>query len=119
VSLEDARRGLEMFRQLKVPVLGIVENMSYLELPSGEKMEIFGSGGGEKLAKATETPFIGGIPMDQAVREGGDTGMPVVLRNPDSKVSQALNSLAADVSLKSGVLAIRNQSAGIPISIVN
>lgn len=119
VSLEDARRGLEMFRQLDVPVMGIVENMSYLELPTGEKIDVFGTGGGKKLAEAANVPMIGEIPLDPAVREGGDAGTPIVISHPESKAAQALQSVAADISLKSGVLAIRNQSTGIPINIVN
>jgi ATP-binding protein involved in chromosome partitioning len=74
VSLEDARRGMEMFRQLNVPILGVVENMSYLELPDGSRMNIFGSGGGERLAKEGSVPFLGSIPMDAKVRVGGDEG---------------------------------------------
>src|SRR3990172_8746219 len=64
VSLEDARRGLEMFHQLDVPIFGVVENMSYLELPDGTRMDIFGSGGGERLAMEGGVAFIGHIPMD-------------------------------------------------------
>jgi ATP-binding protein involved in chromosome partitioning len=74
VSLDDARRGLEMFRQLNVPILGVVENMSYLELPDGTRMDVFGTGGGERLAKEAGVPFIGAIPMDPAVRSGGGHG---------------------------------------------
>jgi ATP-binding protein involved in chromosome partitioning len=78
VSLEDARRGLEMFRQLDVPVLGVVENMSYLELPDGKHMDIFGSGGGERLAKETDTPFLGAIPIDRmSVWAAIDAGCPL------------------------------------------
>ena len=82
VSLEDASRGLEMFRTLEVPILGVIENMSYLDLPDGTRMDIFGSGGGEKLAKASGTTFLGKIPIDPTVREGGDTGKPIVNRLP-------------------------------------
>src|SRR5512138_1009766 len=89
VSLEDARRGLEMFRQLNVPILGVVENMSYLELPDGTRMDVFGKGGGEELAKAAEVPFLGQIPMDPSVRVGGDTGTPVVVSNPASGPARA------------------------------
>ena len=78
VSLEDARRGLEMFRQLDVPIFGVVENMSYLELPDGTRMDIFGSGGGNQLAEAAGVPFIGAIPIDPTVRQGGDRGEPVL-----------------------------------------
>jgi ATP-binding protein involved in chromosome partitioning len=84
VSLEDAGRGLNMFKQLEVPILGIIENMSYLELPDGTRMDIFGSGGGEQLAQATETTFLGKLPIDQNVRIGGDSGKPIVVSHPDS-----------------------------------
>src|SRR5690349_3010892 len=78
VSLDDAGRGLNMFKNLEVPDLGIVENMSYLELPDGTQMDLFGSGGGEKLSASTDTPFLGKAPIDQNVRIGGDSGKPIV-----------------------------------------
>ncbi len=117
VSLDDARRGLEMFRQLNVPIFGVVENMSYLELPDGSRMDIFGSGGGERLAEEAGVPFIGAIPMDPAVREGGDAGRPVVVAHPDSPVAQALQTIAQDLAGRVSVAAIR-QSNIIPISMV-
>jgi len=89
VSLEDAGRGLNMFKTLEVPILGIVENMSYLDLPDGTRMDLFGSGGGEQLAQATETTFLGKIPIDQNVRIGGDSGKPIVVSYPDSPVAKA------------------------------
>ena len=107
VSLDDARRGLNMFRQLGVPVFGVVENMSYLELPGGEKMDIFGSGGGEALATETGVPFIGGIPIDPAVREGGDIGIPVIISHPDAPVSQALRAISENIAAKVSVEAFR------------
>ena len=79
VSLDDARRGLEMFRQMDIAVLGVIENMSYLELPDGQTMDVFGAGGGEKMAEAAQVEFLGSIPMDPAVREGGDNGKPIVV----------------------------------------
>ena len=79
VSLEDASRGLNMFRTLEVPILGIIENMSYLDLPDGTRMDIFGSGGGEQLAQAHQTNFLGKVPIDQNVRIGGDSGKPIVV----------------------------------------
>ncbi len=100
VSLDDARRGLNMFRQLGVPVFGVVENMSYLELPNGESMDIFGSGGGKALAAETGVSFIGEIPIDPAVREGGDNGVPVVISHPDAPVSKALRAVAEDIAAK-------------------
>ncbi len=117
VSLDDARRGLEMFRQLDVPVFGVVENMSYLELPDGSRMDVFGSGGGQRLAEEAGVPFIGAIPMDPAVRVGGDNGKPVVVTNPDSPVSQALTQITMDVAAKISVAAVQ-QSNFIPIKMV-
>ena len=117
VSLDDARRGLEMFRQLDVPIFGVVENMSYLELPDGSRMDIFGQGGGERLAEEAGVPFIGSIPMDPAVRAGGDSGKPVVITQPDSPVARALEAVAADVAAKVSVAAIK-QSGMIPIELV-
>jgi len=117
VSLEDARRGLEMFRQLNVPILGVIENMSYLELPDGTRLDIFGTGGGEQLAKTTNVPFIGAIPIDPAVREGGDLGTPVILSKPESIVSQTLNSIAEDIAAKISVAAMQSENV-IPINMV-
>jgi ATP-binding protein involved in chromosome partitioning len=117
VSLDDARRGLEMFRQMNVPIFGVVENMSYLELPNGDRMDVFGTGGGEKLAKESGVPFIGAIPMDPAVREGGDSGVPVTISNPLSPVSEALTAIALDVAAKVSVAAMQNNDF-VPISMV-
>jgi ATP-binding protein involved in chromosome partitioning len=117
VSLDDARRGLEMFRQLNVPVFGVVENMSYLELPDGTRMDVFGSGGGERLARESGVPFIGAIPMDPAVREGGDQGLPVVVSQPESPVSRALQALAQDIAAKISVAAMQ-KSDFIPIDMI-
>ncbi len=117
VSLDDARRGLEMFRQLDVPIFGVVENMSYLELPDGTRMDIFGTGGGERLAAEAEVPFIGAIPMDPAVRTGGDMGVPVVISHPDSAVSKALRQIAEDLAAKISVAAVQ-QSNFIPINVI-
>jgi ATP-binding protein involved in chromosome partitioning len=94
VSLEDALRGLEMFRTMDVDVLGVIENMSYLELPDGQKMDVFGEGGGEQLASDTGVPFLGAIPIDPAVRQGGDEGIPITIANPDSPAAQALSGIA-------------------------
>ncbi len=106
VSLDDARRGLEMFRQLDVSILGVVENMSYLELPDGTRVDIFGTGGGERLAKESGVPFIGMIPIDASVRESGDSGTPIVVSDPDSVAARALRSIAEDVAAKVSVAAI-------------
>jgi ATP-binding protein involved in chromosome partitioning len=117
VSLEDAGRGLNMFKTLEVPILGIVENMSYLELPDGTRMDIFGTGGGEELARVTETAFLGNIPMDQNVRIGGDTGLPIVVSYPDSPVAQALTEIAQKIAAKVSVAALSGKNE-LPINIV-
>jgi ATP-binding protein involved in chromosome partitioning len=117
VSLEDARRGLEMFRELNVPILGVVENMSYLELPDGTRMDVFGTGGGQKLAEAAKVPFLGQIPMDPAVRIGGDQGTPIIVSNPDSASSRALRSLAELVAASLSVAALQGD-AGVSINVV-
>jgi ATP-binding protein involved in chromosome partitioning len=117
VSLDDARRGLEMFRQLDVDVFGVVENMSYLELHDGTRMDIFGSGGGETLAQQSGVPFIGTIPMDPMVRQGGDEGKPVVITNPDSAVAKALRNVAENVAAKISVAAVQGANF-IPINLV-
>ena len=117
VSLDDALRGLEMFRQLNVPILGVVENMSYLELEDGTRVDVFGTGGGEKLASATGVPFIGAIPMDPAVRVGGDSGKPIVISDPDSPVAQALEDIAGDVAAKVSMAALKGDNV-IPIEMI-
>ena len=117
VSLEDAGRGLNMFKTLEVPILGIVENMSYLELPDGTHMDLFGTGGGEHLAQITNTPFLGKIPIDQNVRIGGDTGRPIVVSHPDSPVAVALREIAEGLAAKVSVAALGSKN-DIPINIV-
>lgn len=117
VSLEDASRGLNMFKQLEVPILGVVENMSYLDLPDGTRMDLFGSGGGEELARATETTFLGKVPIDQNVRIGGDTGKPIVSSHPDSPVAIALQEIAQKIAAKISVAALSGKNE-LPINIV-
>jgi len=117
VSREDAIRSLEMFRQLNVPILGVIENMSFLELPDGTRMDVFGTGGGKLMAEETGVPFIGAIPMDPQVRIGGDTGRPITITDPDSPVALALRAVAQDVAAKVSVAAIQ-QPGVIPINMV-
>jgi ATP-binding protein involved in chromosome partitioning len=117
VSLEDASRGLNMFKTLEVPILGIIENMSYLDLPDGTRMDIFGSGGGEQLAQATDTPFLGKVPIDQNVRIGGDSGKPIVVSHPDSAVAKSLNGIAESLAAKVSVAALSGKNE-LPINII-
>src|SRR5216683_4649002 len=97
VSLIDARKGLEMFRQVHVPILGIVENMSYFVGEDGKRYEIFRHGGGRKLAGDANVPFLGEIPIDPRVAECGDNGDPIVRKYPDSLIAKAYLALAARV----------------------
>ena len=102
VSLEDASRGLDMFRTLEVPILGVIENM---------RGEFFGSGGGEDLARAAQVPFLGAVPMETSVRIGGDTGEPVVVSRPDSAAAQSLKSIAEQVAARISVEAFNQKQA--------
>jgi ATP-binding protein involved in chromosome partitioning len=117
VSLEDASRGLNMFKQLEVPILGVIENMSYLDLPDGTRMDLFGSGGGESLAQATDTTFLGKIPIDQNVRIGGDTGKPIVVSYPESAVAKSIQEISQKIAAKASVAAMTASNA-LPINIV-
>ena len=117
VSVDDARRGAEMFRQLRVPLMGVIENMSYMILPDGKRLEVFGRGGGEMLAKEFEVPLIGSIPLEAQVRAGGDTGKPIIHSHPDSEAAKALKAIAAELSLLASVAALTTQSQAIPIRI--
>jgi ATP-binding protein involved in chromosome partitioning len=98
VSLIDARKGLEMFRQVRVPLLGIVENMSYFIGDDGKRYELFGHAGGQKLAKEAGVPFLGSLPIDPRVAECGDAGDPIVHKYPDSPVAKAYLQLASTVA---------------------
>lgn len=104
VALQDVRKGMAMFVQQKVPLLGVIENMSYFACPHcGERTEIFSHGGGAKIAETLGIPFLGEIPLSQNVRVGGDTGKPIVLSDPDSPQAQqfikAAEHLAAQISV--------------------
>ena len=104
VSLQDARRGLAMFLQMGVAVLGVVENMSAFIPPDApeKRYPIFGSGGGANLAAEADVPLLAELPLEMPVREGGDSGRPVVLSSPDSQTAQAFKGLAQ--KLRSRVL---------------
>src|SRR4051812_2825099 len=98
VSLIDARKGVKMFGEVRVPILGIVENMSYFVDAAGNKTPIFGVGGGQKLATESGVPFLGELPIDPRVAECGDSGEPIVRKYPDSPVSKAYLTLARVVA---------------------
>ena len=95
VSLADSRRAVRMYQKLNIPTLGIIENMSYYACPQcGHEADIFGHGGGERLAEQLEMPFLGRIPIYQPIREGGDNGVPLVVSEPDSTAAKALMAAA-------------------------
>ncbi len=99
VSLKIARRGIRMMEQVKVPILGIVENMSGFTCPScGEVTHIFHQGGGEKIAASLGVPFLGAVPLDPAIVDCGDDGLPLVIAHPDTPAAQAYRDIAATLS---------------------
>jgi ATP-binding protein involved in chromosome partitioning len=98
VATGDALRGVKMFQRVSVPVLGIVENMSYFECPHcGKPSSIFGAGGGERLAQEVGLPLLAQIPLDPRIVEGGDTGRPLVVAEPGSSAAKALVALSERV----------------------
>ncbi len=100
IALIDARKSLNMFKKLGVPVLGIVENMAHYQCPQcGHVEHVFGTGGGLRTAEELELPFLGSIPLDPAVVSGGDSGRPVLLDRPETAAARALAELAAKVDV--------------------
>jgi ATP-binding protein involved in chromosome partitioning len=95
VALADAVKGLQMFKEVQVPILGIVENMSYFVCPHcGEQTAIFGEGGGEWASERYGVPLLGQIPLARAIREAGDAGQPIVVTDPESPQAQAFYATA-------------------------
>lgn len=108
VSLIDVRRALRMFETVAVPVLGVIENMSYFIAPdTGNRYNIFGEGGGQKLADEYGVPFLASIPMGIEVREGGDRGVPVVVGHPESPQAQAFRRAAEEVARQVSIEALK------------
>ena len=100
VSFDDAARAASMFKKMEVPILGVVENMSYLKLDDGTVKFIFGQGGGEDLARVAGAPLLANIPIDENIRAGGDQGEPVVISDPESPGAEALMNLAQSVAAR-------------------
>jgi len=101
VALIDARKASSMFAKVNVPVLGIIENMSYFLSPSdGKRYDIFGSGGGEREAARLRVPLLGAVPLDIETREAGDRGMPIVLEKPDHPISKVFEKIADELRMK-------------------
>ena len=108
VAIADVRRALRMFETVAIPILGIIENMSYFIAPdTGTRYNIFGEGGGEKLADMYHVPLLGTIPLGIDVREGGDRGVPVVVSHPDSPQAQAFRRVAEEVARQVSIEAMK------------
>jgi len=101
-SLGVVRKGIAMFNKVNVPILGIVENMSYFTTPNGERVEIFGHGGGQEEAARQNVPFLGEVPLFTAIREGGDRGTPIVVSAPNHAAGQAFLAIAGALRQKLG-----------------
>jgi ATP-binding protein involved in chromosome partitioning len=99
VSLADVSKAVTMFKKLQIPVLGLVENMSWFACPHcSERTEILDHGGGQRLARTMDIPFLGDLPLDTRVRQAGDAGTPVVLRDPGSPISEAFLAIAKNLA---------------------
>ncbi len=115
VALYDVRKGLMMFKKVNVPLLGVIENMSFFVCGRcGERTEIFAFAGGERAAQKFDIPFLGRIPLDPAIREGGDAGMPVVASTPDSPLTLAFRNAAE--ALQARVQALTSEATGATLS---
>lgn len=107
VALIDARRAIKMFHELEVPILGLIENMSFFECPKcHEKTEIFSGGGGEKTSERYDVPLLGKVPITLDIRIGGDTGKPVVIDKPDSSEAKIFLEIAEKVAARASVEAL-------------
>ena len=115
VALYDVRKGLMMFKKVNVPLLGVIENMSFFVCGHcGERTEIFSFAGGERAAKKFDIPFLGRIPLDPAIREGGDAGMPIVVSDPNSPLTKAFQGVAE--ALQTRVRELTSEPAGATLS---
>ena len=117
VSLADSRRAIAMYKKLNIPTLGIIENMSYFVCTNCQhEAEIFGHGGGEQMATDLGVPFIGRIPLYQAIREGGDSGVPLVIKEPDSPAARAFLAAAERTAAQVSIASFTRQT--IPLTVV-
>jgi ATP-binding protein involved in chromosome partitioning len=116
VAVIDVVRGISMFQKVEVPILGIVENMSYYVCPQcGHHDEIFSRGGGRRLAEEVKAPFLGEVPINTKVRQGGDAGVPIVIGKPDSEHAKIFMELASRVAARISVIHMsgRRRIAGL------
>jgi ATP-binding protein involved in chromosome partitioning len=112
VSLADSRRAVRMYQKLNIPTLGLVENMSYYACTNcHHETDIFGHGGGEKLAQAMDVPFLGRLPIYQPIREGSDSGVPLVVAEPDSPAGRAFLAIAERTAAQVSIAAHKAAAA--------
>ena len=117
VSLADSRRAVAMYKKLNIPTLGIVENMSYFVCPNcRHESDIFGKHGGERMADELGVPFLGGIPIYQPIREGGDAGVPLLISEPDSPAAKAIVEVARRAAAQVSIAAYKQPT--IPLTVV-
>ncbi len=115
VALSDAQKGIQMFKQLDVPILGIIENMSYYQNPAtGEKVYLLGQGGGQRAATRYGVPLLGEIPLDPAMSASGDAGVPLVISEPQSLISGLYRDIARLVAAR---LSVESYNAMIPLGV--
>jgi ATP-binding protein involved in chromosome partitioning len=114
VSVADTRRAVRMYQKLNVPTLGLVENMSYFVCPGcGRESNLFGRGGGAALATQMDVPFLGEVPLNEPIRVGGDTGVPIVIAEPESAPARAFMSVA---ELAAAQVSIASYNTSIPLT---
>lgn len=117
VSLADTRRAVRMYQKLQVPPLGLIENMSYFVCPAcGHESDIFGKGGGERVAAELGVPFLGQIPLYEPIRLGGDTGVPIVLAEPESPAARAFFTVAEQTAAQVSIASYKRPISLTPVS---
>ena len=117
MSLADARRGMAMFQKVNVPILGVVENMSYFVSANGERENIFDNGGGKIVAEQFKVPFLGEIPIYTKIRIGGDTGRPITDSEPKSEPAKIFTAIAKNLAAQISISNYSKQAAPIEISL--
>jgi ATP-binding protein involved in chromosome partitioning len=117
VSLSDTRRAVAMYKKLNVPPIGIIENMSHFACPGcGHESDIFGAGGGEAMAADLKVPFLGRVPIYQPIREGSDTGVPLVVSEPESPAGRAFMAVAERTAAQLSIASYTRPT--IPLTVV-
>jgi ATP-binding protein involved in chromosome partitioning len=117
VSLADSKRAVAMYRKLQIPTIGVIENMSYFVCPGcAREADIFGTGGGETMATAIGVPFLGRIPLYQPIREGGDSGVPLMISDPESPAARAIVGAAERAAAQVSIAAYARPK--IPLTLV-